>query len=164
MDTCSKGSSLLGIAINSWRTQMATRLGVKDELGLSIGPSLEGIITFKSMAREARHQGDGRWFLDPMSTVMLCCFKMLQGISRWGQGFSTFCPYGLYIGPTYFKYFGCIGSTAIVAKSIGGSFDCQHSYKAMVKKMCSFGKILSVLGTSPSFDCIWLSTLFIVIF
>ena len=42
---------------------MATILGVKDELGLSIGPSLEGIITFKSMAREARHQGDvgGFW-------------------------------------------------------------------------------------------------------
>lgn len=61
---------------------MATILGVKDGLGLSIGPSLEGIITFKSMSREARHQGDGRWFLDPMLTVMLCCFKAFQGGPR----------------------------------------------------------------------------------
>ena len=61
---------------------MATILGVKDGLGLSSGPSLEGIITFKSMSREARHQGDGRWFLDPMLTVMLCCFKAFQGGPR----------------------------------------------------------------------------------
>jgi hypothetical protein len=67
---------------------MATILGVKDELGLSIGPSLEGIITFKSMAREARHQGDGRWFLDLMLTVMLCCFKAFQGGAKASQRFA----------------------------------------------------------------------------
>ena len=66
---------------------MATILGVKDGLGLSIGPSLEGIITFKSMSREARHQGDGRWFF---GSNVNCDAVLLQGISRRAKAFQRF--------------------------------------------------------------------------